>query len=252
MLSKNVLYYGKDEPLPERQELRAGALTLLYEAGDLRYIKLGDREILRRIYVAIRDRNWDTLAPAISNHQIDAARDSFRITYDVENKQGDVDFFWKATISGDTQGTITFSMDGVARSTFLRNRIAFCVLHPMRECAGAPCRIEHVDGTAEDSVFPRYIGPQSIVDGLIQPCHPLSEMRALSYEVVPGVSASVRFDGEIFEMEDQRNWTDASFKTYGTPLRLPFPAEVKAGTRIAQSITLTIRDERQTTNDEQQ
>jgi hypothetical protein len=251
MLSKNVLYYGKDEPLPDRRELRAGPLTLLYEAGDLRYIKLGDHEILRRIYVAIRDRNWDTLAPAISNHQIDVASDSFRITYDVENKQGDVDFFWKATITGDAQGTITFAMDGVARSTFVRNRIGFCVLHPMRECAGSPCRIDHVDGTAEESTFPRYIGPQSIIDGIIQPCHPLSEMRALSYEIVPGVWANVRFDGETFETEDQRNWTDASFKTYGTPLRLPFPAKVEAGTRIAQTITLTLNDERGMMSDEQ-
>jgi hypothetical protein len=28
MLPKNVLYYGKDEPLPERVELRAGPLQL--------------------------------------------------------------------------------------------------------------------------------------------------------------------------------------------------------------------------------
>jgi hypothetical protein len=69
-------------------------------------------------------------------------------------------------------------------------------------------------------------------------------MRALSHEVVPGVWAMVRFDGETFELEDQRNWTDASFKTYSTPLRLPFPARVEAGTRIAQSITLTLKDER--------
>lgn len=251
MLSNNVLYYGKDEPLPERQELRAGPLTLIYEAGDLRYIKLGDHEILRRVYVAIRDRNWNTLAPALSNLEIDATSDSFRISYNVENKQGDVDFFWNATITGDAQGTIIFSMDGVARSTFLRNRIGFCVLHPMRECAGAPCQIEHVDGTLEDSTFPRYICPQSIVDGMIQPCHPLSEMRALSYGVMPGVSATVRFDGEIFETEDQRNWTDASFKTYGTPLRLPFPARVESGTRIAQTITLTLNDQRGTINVEQ-
>jgi hypothetical protein len=41
-------------------------------------------------------------------------------------------------------------------------------------------------------------------------------------------------------MEDQRNWTDASYKTYGTPLRLPFPAEVKAGTQIRQVATITL------------
>ena len=33
-LPKQVLYYGKDEPLPEQRHLRAGPLALVYEAGD--------------------------------------------------------------------------------------------------------------------------------------------------------------------------------------------------------------------------
>ena len=66
-LSKNVQYYGKDESLPDQIDLKAGPLNLFYEAGDLRYIKYGDKEIIRRIYVAVRDRNWDTAKPILSN-----------------------------------------------------------------------------------------------------------------------------------------------------------------------------------------
>ncbi|HLZ08231.1 MAG TPA: hypothetical protein VKT80_06580, partial [Chloroflexota bacterium] len=46
---------------------------------------------------------------------------------------------------------------------------------------------------------------------------------------------------DVFEMEDQRNWTDASFKTYSTPLRLPIPVEITVGTKIAQSIVLSLQ-----------
>lgn len=240
MLPKNVLYYGKDDPLPERTALRAGPLSLIYEAGDLRYIKLGHQEILRRVYVAVRNRNWGTVLPKISNLQIDVGGDSFRISYDVENKAGDIDFFWQGSITGDAQGTITFTMADEARSTFLRNRIGFCILHPMA-CAGAACRVEHVSGQIEESVFPQFIAPQLIIDGIIKPVSPFEEMRALSHELWPGLWAEVRFSGDIFEMEDQRNWTDASYKTYGTPLRLPFPVEVKAGTKISQTLTLTLK-----------
>ena len=77
-----------------------------------------------------------------------------------------------------------------------------------------------------------------------QPLLPFAEMAAMTHEVAPGVWAEVRFSGDIFEMEDQRNWTDASYKTFSTPLRLPYPVEVPAGTRITQTITLAIRDER--------
>lgn len=158
MLSKNVLYYGKEEPLPARTELRAGPLKLVYEAGDLRYIKLGSQEILRRIYVAIRDRKWDTILPVLSNVQLAVVDDPFKITYDAENNQGNTDFFWQGSISGEANGTVIFKMQGEAHSTFQRNRIGFCVLHPM-ECASVVGKIEHVDGAIEECSFPQYIGP---------------------------------------------------------------------------------------------
>jgi D-apionolactonase len=242
MLPTRVLYSGKDEPLPERIPLRAGPLSLVYEAGDLRYIRLGEHEILRRLYVAVRDQNWGTILPSFSNIQMAIGEDAFQISYDVENRQGGIDFRWRGVITGGTDGTIRYSMDGQAHSTFLRNRIGFCVLHPMA-CAGARARIGHVDGTTEESHFPVHIAPQLVIDGLIKPVHPFEEMRALAHEVTPGVWAEVRFVGEIFETEDQRNWTDASYKTYGTPLRLAFPVEIQAGEAVVQSITLTLQGE---------
>ncbi len=230
-LPRRVLYYGVDEPLPEQVPLRAGPLSLVYEAGDLRYLRLGDREILRRLYVAIRDRNWGTVTSRLSNFKKEIGPDSFRISYDLENQKGDIDFFWKAVITGEKNGTITFAMIGETRATFLRNRIGFCVLHPLRECAGRPCVVEHADGKAERGTFPRYISPNQ----------PFLDMRSIVHEVVPGLTAEVRFEGDIFEMEDQRNWTDASYKMYCTPLRLPFPVELKAGTKISQTITLNLK-----------
>ena len=58
-LPRSVLYYGSEELLPEPIELRAGPLAMIFETGNafLRYIRLGNREILRGIYVAVRDRN---------------------------------------------------------------------------------------------------------------------------------------------------------------------------------------------------
>lgn len=100
----------------------------------------------------------------------------------------------------------------------------------MHTYAGAPCQIEHVDGIVMDSAFPAFIAPRQ----------PFIEIRAIRSTIAPGVQAEVRFTGDVFEMENQRNWTDASFKTYATPLSRPYPVEVPAGTRIAQSVTLTL------------
>lgn len=232
MLPRTVLYCGRQDPLPETIQLRAGPLSMIFEPDDafLRHIRMGDREILRGIYVAVRDRNWGTIVPKISNVKIESTKDAFRLTFDAECKERDIDYLWRGTIAGDPKGAVSFAMNGLARSTFLRNRIGFCVLHPLKECVGQPCSVEKADGKLERGVFPYYTSPNQ----------PFMDMRAISHEVVPGLLAEVRFEGEVFEMEDQRNWTDASFKTYCTPLRIPIPVEIKEGTTVAQSITVTL------------
>ncbi len=46
-------------------------------------------------------------------------------------------------------------------------------------------------------------------------------------------------EGDAWEMEDHRNWLDASFKTYVRPLALPYPYTLKAGSSVTQTVTLT-------------
>ncbi len=228
-LSTNLLRYGRETPLPEALSLRAGPLSLIYSGGDLRYIRLGSREIVRRLYVAVRDRNWNTIPMQLSDVEIDDRGDSFQIAYKARHRQGEIDFAWAGTIVGDASGTLRFNMDGVANSTFLRNRIGFCILHPA-DVAGVPCVVEHVDGSHTEREFPLHISPHQ----------PFFNIRAITHEVLPGVRAEVRMEGDTFEMEDQRNWTDASYKTYSTPLAVPFPAEIAAGTAVQQAITVTL------------
>ena len=50
----------------------------------------------------------------------------------------------------------------------------------------------------------------------------------------------LEFEGDTFETEDQRNWTDASFKTYCTPLADPFPVMVQSGDTIRQQVILKL------------
>jgi len=232
MLPKSVLYYGSEKSPPERIELRAGPLSMIFEpeTAFLRYLRLGDREVLRGIYVAVRDRNWGTVSPEVSQLNLETAEDAFHLSFEVRCRQREIDFAWKGVVAGDPTGTVSFTMDGTARSTFLRNRIGFCVLHPIRACAGQPCVVEKTDGTLEHGSFPYEISPHQL----------FLDMRAISYEALPDLSVQVRFAGDVFEMEDQRNWTDASYKTYCTPLSEPLPVKIEEGTELSQSITVTL------------
>lgn len=218
----------------ERTELQAGPLRMQFENGDLRYIKWGGHEILRRIYAAVRDRNWGTIQAQISNLKFDIQAESFHVSYDAEHREREIDFVWRGEITGDAAGTIRFTFDGEARSTFLRNRIGFCVLHPA-ELAGAACRVRYANSSEYETRFPELVAAE-------QPVTAIHDLGSIAHEVVPGLWAEVTFSGDLFEMEDQRNWIDASFKTYCTPLRLPFPIEIKAGTRITQAVELRLRE----------
>lgn len=232
MLPKRVWVYGSDERQVDRIVLRSGPLQMHFEpdSGFLRYIRLGDREVLRGIYAAVRDANWGTVPPELSDIRLQTGPDGFRLTFHVECQAGEIDFPWEGVVSGDAKGSVTFSMRGTARRSFFRNRIGICVLHPVHECAGAACTVTHVDGTTEVGSFPQAISPHQ----------PFRQMRAIRHEVVPGTFAEVTFRGDVFEMEDQRNWTDASFKSYSTPLDLPFPVQVQAGEVVEQSVTLRL------------
>jgi len=48
------LLHGSDAPIPEPRSLRAGPVTMLLDGVDLRYIRVGRTEIVRRVYAAVR------------------------------------------------------------------------------------------------------------------------------------------------------------------------------------------------------
>ena len=153
----------------------------------------------------------------------------FFLSFDVACGEREIDFSLSGTIVGTADGSVTFRFRGRANTSFLRNRIGFCVLHPAA-AAGVPWELETTDGERSKGKFPQWISPHQ----------PARNLRAVSHQVAPEVWAEVRCEGETFEMEDQRNWTDGSFKTYCTPLEKPYPVAIDAGTVIEQSVEIRL------------
>jgi hypothetical protein len=54
-----------------------------------------------------------------------------------------------------------------------------------------------------------------------------------------GCRVRVAFSGDLFEMEDQRNWGDATFKSYCPPLAEPQPIALRPGDSREYAITFT-------------
>jgi len=222
----------------EPMALTAGPLSLTFEPSlaFVRYLRFGPHEVLRGIYAAVRDSVWGTVAPKVSNLATEIRAGSFQVTFDVDCQDPDkaIAYRWKGRLTGAASGEIRFTFDGEALSDFERNRIGFCVLHPIAECAGKPCVVEEGGGQITRGTFPLAIAPHQ----------PFFNMKSIAHELPGGARVKVAFEGDLFEMEDHRNWTDGNYKTYCTPLARPWPVKVKKGDRVSQAITVTVQADR--------
>jgi hypothetical protein len=229
-LTRAVKLTGTSLPEPKRRTLQAGPVTAMFDNGALRYIRYRGVEVLRGISYLVRDRNWGTYAPAIEQLKIKQAKDGFSISYSATCRDKAQAIRYDVTVTADNKGTLAFSAVATPLTDFLTNRTGFVVLHPLDGVVGRPVGILHTDGTTRRARFPKFISPGQ----------PVFAIRALTHEVVPGVTATVLMEGNTFEMEDHRNWMDASYKTYVCSLLDPWPYTLKKGQPFTQTITMRI------------
>jgi D-apionolactonase len=227
------LLHGSADPLPQMRALRAGPVSLLLDGIDLRYLRIGGTELVRRVYAAVRDVDWDTVPADVSNLELDEGADGFRLEFDARHARREIDFSWHGTIVGDSSGRVEVVFDGRANGPLPYNRIGLCVHHPWREAKGAAYRARTPEGELE-GVFPDLIGIQRVEGdrGLFAPFDRLELDLA-------GGRLLFEFEGDLWETEDHRNWTDANFKTYSTPLGLGRPSPLEAGQQLRQRLVIT-------------
>jgi len=228
MIDRFIALFGTAQPPPERIEVKAGPVSATFEAGALRWIRLGDVEVLRGIAFLVRDRNWDTPSPLLSDLKVDQSDRGFRVTFKALCRTNDGELPWSAEIVGEADGTLRFVGTASPAKDFVTNRTGFVILHPLERVVGCPVEVTHVDGSRRRARFPEFVDPEQC----------FFHVQALSHEVEPGVWATCTMEGDAWEMEDHRNWLDASFKTYVRPMALPYPYTITGGSSVTQTVTL--------------
>ena len=226
--SRAIMLFGTDEPAAETRLLKAGPLTAEFDAGNLRYIRHEGHEAIRAVSYVVRDQFWGTFNPEIRDLEVEETTDRFTVTYSASCSGDGQRFDYRARITGNADGTLRFDGIGTPETDFLTNRTGFVVLHGAAGTSGHPAEVSEVDGRVVETRFPEVIDPKQ----------PIMNIRALTHEVAPGLKVTCTMLGDTFEMEDQRNWTDASYKTYVRPLGLPHPFVLNAGETIEQAVEL--------------
>jgi hypothetical protein len=228
--------YGTTEPAAAPRLLRAGALHCEFGGSALHRIWWGEIEVLRSIAYLLRDRDWGTVPAVVSGLDVVEGATRFRLRFALRFESAGGDLGVQVTVDGHAEGRLVIQARATATADLPTNRCGFVVLHPA-ECAGRRLDVEHTDGRRSATTFPR----------LVSPGQPVFDIRELAYDAGAGVSVQCRLEAELpgdpagrFEMEDQRNWSDASFKTYVGSLLDPWPYVLPAGRAWVQRVELTM------------
>ncbi|WEJ35018.1 hypothetical protein [Devosia sp. SD17-2] len=224
--------YGTSQPPSEVRCVAIGAVELRLEDGAVRGLYFDGVEVLRGVDYPVRDANWGTYdAETLDDELLQSASS---LTFRRRFRTGAGKLVGNFSIECSSQGVVDLSLDLETLNDIEVNRAGFVILHPAI-CAGWPIRVTHSNGRITEGVFPSRISAGQ----------PFFDITAIS-QSVNGVAAVLEFKGEVFEMEDQRNWSDASYKTYCRPLGWERPYVLAAGTRIQQSIRVAMKAEGQT------
>jgi len=226
----NTILNGSSTVIPEPLSLKAGLTDLIFQDGMIRQIAYNSTPICNRIYFALRDHYWNTIPGSftIIHHSITPT--GFAISFKGIYKQDTIELESLFDLRGNSSGEIQFSFKALAHTSFYRNRIGFCTLLPIDHYRGKTYRVIRSDNKVISSTFP----------DIIEPWQPQLDIKSISMPIDTSSNLTISFDGDLFEMEDQRNWTDYSYKIYSTRLSDPLPVPVERGTTIEQKITFTI------------
>lgn len=201
----------------------AGAWSLKLRDDELADISYNGQLILRSVRALIRDQDWNT--PSIIVDEVTQSENN--LTINISSSGFGAKFIGNITFSVIAD-IVEIEMSLVSNSDYLANRIGLNLLHPP-SLAGTKLNVLHSNGETEQSVFPVKISPN-------QPVMDIARLRWTQGEL----DVYLALIGDVFEMEDQRNWTDASYKTYSRPLSLPFPYPVASGETISQKLVMVV------------
>jgi hypothetical protein len=184
------------------------------------------------LYFAIRDQWWRTVPLTL----VSRSSDPSSATVDAVSSNPDLpmDVSLRYAVDGDE---LVASFTAVARAPFTYCRIGFNVLFPMEVYRDQPATSWHA-GVATPFTFPAEILTRDQLDPFSARFH--RPFDRLETGLPSGSRLRVDFEGAGFEFEDQRNWTDTSYKAYSSAPPSGWPATTVAGERFFQQLRIRV------------
>ena len=215
---------------PDTTRVEHGDFTFDLARAAVRNVRYKNVQIIDLLYTAIRPWDWSTLDADEHSEDVKVTGDTCVITIK-DLFAGALDARTEITISTDNKFTVTYELRGLAEYSVNRWGICFCL-------NSADWMGSTVHSQGNQYQLPAAISPQRVVDGVTQGLFPAANQ--MHFIAPDNRSIKVNSTGKVLEAEDQRNWTDNTYKIYSGSLSEPRPYVASAGSAWSQSVTFEI------------
>lgn len=224
----------------ETQRIAIGEVRGLLVGGDIRYVSIGGRPLVERLYGAVRDDAWNTVPYELIGRSVAWARDRWTLRFGKwhVSRAAGIDFRWYGHCVIHSDGTVMYTMRGTALKTFRYNKIGLNCHLPLGTFLGKEFSARGPRGDAAGTL-PTAITPQ-YHDGLrLTPI--FSPFGTLEVDLGGGDVLSVESYGAESEVQDHRNWGDGNLKVYCPPQTETETMTLGVGDSIWQRMVFRLR-----------
>jgi hypothetical protein len=198
---------------PDTTRITHGGFTLDLAREAIRNVKYQGVQIIDLLYTAIRPLDWSTLkadeyladVQIVGSDCVITVKEIFDSALAAE---------MKITLSENNTFSVGYELKGLSEYQINRWGICFCL--NTAEWMGSS-----VLSSGNTYSLPQNIAPQRVVDGVVQGLFPASN--EMHFVASDNRNLKVVSVGKVLEAEDQRNWTDNTYKIYSGSLSEPFP-----------------------------
>ena len=215
---------------PDTQRVEHAGFTFDIARAAIRNVTYEGAQLIDLVYTAIRPWDWSTLDPDEHTQSVEFLGENCVVTItDIfgSSMQGTT----KLTIEPNGKFVIDYQLAGLERYEINRWGVCFC-LHT-GDWMGSS-----VLASGNTFKLLKEISPQRVIDGVTQGLFPASnDMHFLAPDQR---SLKVLSTGKVLEAEDQRNWTDNTYKIYSGSLSEPRPFVIDKGITWNQKVQFEV------------
>ena len=215
---------------PDTTRVTHGGFTLDLAREAIRNIRYEGVQIIDLLYTAIRPSDWSTLKSDEYAADLRISGNDYEITI-TESFTSALVATTKVILSAGNTFSVEYELKGLAEYSVNRWGICFCL--DTADWMGAS-----VLSSGNSYSLLRDISPQRVVDGFVQGLFP--ESHEMQFIAADQRCLKVASNGKVLEAEDQRNWTDNTYKIYSGSLKEPRPFTTSPGSSWTQKVNFEV------------